>query len=650
MAGDEILSADGAPFAEIGSFKGKAGPTVTLDVLRKAGGAPIAVPVTVEKIEPLGTYLKAITDSVKVVERDGRKIGVIHLWTYTSDEVSGILNEELATRLKDVDGLVLDLRSRWGGAPADAAESFVGGTADMEVIDNDGETHYVNTRFHKPVVAIIDEGTRSGMEILAYSLKKNGVPLVGAADRRRCARRPGLSRCPTTASSSLRSPTSWSMASDSRPIRSRPTSLFPSTSATPREPIRRSTPRSAKWAGGSLRTRSYYRLRHSGRVRSRELLPGLETRRLPDYISALRSNSTERSCLPTTRCLLPGPVRLACRPSTELKPEHFRPAFDAEMTGQIAAIDEIVRNKEAPTFDNTIVALELSGLGLDKVAAVFFHLATADTNEALQAVEREIAPLLARHGNAIYLNEPLFRRIEAVWKARERPRARAEARGRPLPHESSSAPAPRSTPPARSGSRRSPSGSRRSARSSARTCSPTRAASCWCWTARRISPGCRSPSSRSPRKPRNERGLPGKHVITLSRSSIEPFLQFSTRRDLREKAFEAWIKRGEFGGKTDNRAADLRDDLAPRRAGEAAGLRELRPFPPRRHDGEDAGGGERAAEFRLGAGAGTRRGGGEGAAGPGRGRRRQLPHRRLGLAALRRAGAQGASSISTRRS
>jgi carboxyl-terminal processing protease len=179
MAGDEILSADRQPFAEIGSFKGKAGSTVTLDVLRKAGGAPIAVPVSVEKIEPLGTYLKAITDSVKVIDRDGRKIGVIHIWTFTSDEVSGILNEELATRLKDVDGLVVDLRSRWGGGPGDAAESFVGGSADMEVIDNDGEKHFVNTRFHKPVVAIIDEGTRSSMEILAYSLKKNGVPLVG---------------------------------------------------------------------------------------------------------------------------------------------------------------------------------------------------------------------------------------------------------------------------------------------------------------------------------------------------------------------------------------------------------------------------------------------------------------------------------------
>lgn len=180
MAGDEILSADGQPFAEIGSFKGKAGATVTLDILRKAGEAPMAVPVGVEKIEPLDTYLKAITESVKVIDRGGRKIGFIHLWTFTSDEVGGILNEELATRLKDVDGLVVDLRSRWGGGPGDAAESFVGGSADMEVVDNDGDRHYVNTRFHKPVVAIIDEGTRSSMEILAYSLKKNGVPLVGS--------------------------------------------------------------------------------------------------------------------------------------------------------------------------------------------------------------------------------------------------------------------------------------------------------------------------------------------------------------------------------------------------------------------------------------------------------------------------------------
>lgn len=179
MAGDEILSADGQPFSEIGSFKGKTGQPVRLQVRRKAGEEPTAIAVHVEKIDPMETFMKAISDSVHVVNRDGRKIGVVHLWTYTSEEVTGILNQELATRLKDVDGIVLDLRSRWGGGPADAAETFLGGSADMQVIDNDGETDYVNTRFHKPVVAIIDGGTRSSMEIMAYSLKKGGIPMVG---------------------------------------------------------------------------------------------------------------------------------------------------------------------------------------------------------------------------------------------------------------------------------------------------------------------------------------------------------------------------------------------------------------------------------------------------------------------------------------
>ena len=70
--------------------------------------------------------------------------------------------------------------SKWGGAPGDAAETFVGRAADMETVDRDGNRSYAVYRWPKPVVAIIDGGTRSGMEVLAYSLKKNGVPLVGA--------------------------------------------------------------------------------------------------------------------------------------------------------------------------------------------------------------------------------------------------------------------------------------------------------------------------------------------------------------------------------------------------------------------------------------------------------------------------------------
>ena len=138
-----------------------------------------------------------------------------------------------------------------------------------------------------------------------------------------------------------------------------------------------------------------------------------------------------------------------------------------------------------------------------------------------------------------------------------------------------------------------------------------------------------------------ERGLPGKHVITLSRSSIEPFLQFSTRRDLREKAFQAWIARGEGGGATDNRA--LIAEMVALRAERARllGFASFAALPARRHDGEDAGGGARACSIASGrrrARSALRR------ATPCRRwcrRKAAISSSRLGLAPLRREGAQG---------
>lgn len=179
MAGDEILSVDGQPFEEIGSFTGKAGKTAALEIRRTADGAPMTVEVPVKSIRPTETFVDAIDASARVIERDGHKIGVVHLWSYTSDAVTEVLNRAIATRFADVDGLILDIRSRWGGAPADAAELYLGGTADMTMTERDGKVRYINERFHKPVVGIIDGGTRSGAEILAYNLKKNGVPLIG---------------------------------------------------------------------------------------------------------------------------------------------------------------------------------------------------------------------------------------------------------------------------------------------------------------------------------------------------------------------------------------------------------------------------------------------------------------------------------------
>ena len=88
--------------------------------------------------------------------------------------------EALATGpLKDADGLVLDLRGRWGGGSSDAAELFFGDTPPFRLIRRGGEDILANVRWHRPIVAIIDEGTRSGLEVFAYALKANDIPLVG---------------------------------------------------------------------------------------------------------------------------------------------------------------------------------------------------------------------------------------------------------------------------------------------------------------------------------------------------------------------------------------------------------------------------------------------------------------------------------------
>ena len=156
---------------------------------------------------------------------------------------------------------------------------------------------------------------------------------------------------------------------------------------------------------------------------------------------------------------------------------------------------------------------------------------------------------------------------------------------------------------ARRGWPRSPSGSRRSARSSARTCSPTSSAYTLVLEARRDLAGLPDFVRDAARAAADERGMAGKHVITLSRSTIEPFLQFSARRDLREKAFSAWIARGDSGGATDNKAIIAEMVALRAERAQAARLRDLRALPARRHDGEDAGGGARPARRGLAAGA-----------------------------------------------
>ncbi|KQQ88565.1 dipeptidyl carboxypeptidase [Massilia sp. Leaf139] len=103
----------------------------------------------------------------------------------------------------------------------------------------------------------------------------------------------------------------------------------------------------------------------------------------------------------------------------KIKDEHFLPAYAAGMREQLREVATIANNPKAPTFENTIVAMERSGQMLSRVAAVFSNLQTANTNDRLDAVDREMSPKLAAHNDAIYLNPKLFKRVDTLHAKRE---------------------------------------------------------------------------------------------------------------------------------------------------------------------------------------------------------------------------------------
>ena len=241
-------------------------------------------------------------------------------------------------------------------------------------------------------------------------------------------------------------------------------------------------------------------------------------------------------------------------PFGAIRPEHFRPAFDRALARHRAEIDAISANTAAPTFDNTIVALETSGRALERVANVFFLLAGADTGDAIEAVERDVSPLLARHSNALYLDRALYARIADLYARREGLGLNAEqARVLDRYH----------TRFVRAG------GALDKQRQDRLAAINERLASLGTQFGQNVLAdekayalileegdlaGLPDFARAAARAAADERGHPGKFAITLARSSCEGFLQFSSRRDLREKVFQAWIKRGENGGATDNRA------------------------------------------------------------------------------------------------
>ena len=170
--GDEVLSVDGAPYRAIGSFHDKAGKTVAIAIRRSVGAEPKTLTVTPEEIRPAQAYLDAMRNSARVIEKDGVKIGYIHVWSYAGDQYQELLEKELNTgALAAADALVWDLRDGWGGAQLSYLDTFDRQGPTMTVVRRNGEPELIGFRWQKPVAMLVNGGTRSGKEILAYGMK-----------------------------------------------------------------------------------------------------------------------------------------------------------------------------------------------------------------------------------------------------------------------------------------------------------------------------------------------------------------------------------------------------------------------------------------------------------------------------------------------
>ncbi len=106
-------------------------------------------------------------------------------------------------------------------------------------------------------------------------------------------------------------------------------------------------------------------------------------------------------------------------PFSQIKIEDYFPAFQEGITLAKAEIDAIVNNPDAPTFENTVVAMDFSGDILDRLSSVFFNLNSAETNDEMQKIAQEVSPLLSEFGNDITLNAALFAKIKVVYEQKE---------------------------------------------------------------------------------------------------------------------------------------------------------------------------------------------------------------------------------------
>lgn len=235
-----------------------------------------------------------------------------------------------------------------------------------------------------------------------------------------------------------------------------------------------------------------------------------------------------------------------------IKEEDFLPVFDAALTAHEAEVEAIASSKGPATVENTLVALELSGEALSRVSTNFWCRAGAHTNETIQKLEREISPRMARHYSRIFMNERLFQRIDALYGARKKLN---------LDKETSRVLEKTWKRFVRGGAKLDEQGKKRLAEINEELAElgarfgQNVLADESKWALFLDEPdldGIPDSLKSAMAEAAESRGKSGQYAVTLSRSIAEPFLSTSARRDLRETVLEAFLRRGDNEGETNN--------------------------------------------------------------------------------------------------
>jgi peptidyl-dipeptidase Dcp len=241
-------------------------------------------------------------------------------------------------------------------------------------------------------------------------------------------------------------------------------------------------------------------------------------------------------------------------PWDQMKPSHFPTAFEAAMAEHRKEIDAIVNDRAAPTFDNTIAAMERSGLTLDRVERMFAVARENVTNVEYQALERDWQPKLAAHADAIVFNPGLFKRIESVYQSLATSKLEPDqVRLATRMYEQF----------VRRGARLNSDQKKRlsdinqdlAARFADFRAKVLADENTWTVLPSEVDlAGLPASLVATAKAAAHERGLPGKWAIVNTRSSVDPFLMFSTRRDLREAVWKKFKSRGDNGDANDTKA------------------------------------------------------------------------------------------------